>query len=111
MPPVQDRFSSDKESLRERIRNERCVELAFEGHHYYLDTRRWKTAPELMSRTLMGMRVEIVPVSEEYPVGRKYIRKPIPENRQSKWKDEMYYFFFPSSEANKMKNFVNNPSW
>jgi len=111
MPGVQSRFTTSSDALRPRIQNERCIELAFEGHHYYLDTRRWKTAPELMSATLMGMRVEKVPVSDEYPVGRKYIRRAIPENRQSKWKDEMYFFFFPASEANKMKYFVNNPTW
>ena len=33
MPDVQSRFAGDSRLLRDRIRNERMVELAFEGHH------------------------------------------------------------------------------
>ena len=58
----------------ERIRNERCVELAFEGHHYYHDIRRWKIAPQKMTATLMGMYVEKTEVSEQYPAGAVSIR-------------------------------------
>jgi hypothetical protein len=111
MPPVLSKFTGSKESLRERIRNERTVELMFEGNHYYLDTRRWMVAPQRMSQTLYGMHVESVPMYAEYPNGRKYTRKELPANRQSTWKDAMYYFFLPSEEANKLGNFVNNESW
>ena len=45
------------------------------------------------------------------PKGRIYTRRAIPQNRQSSWKDAMYYIPFPTEEANKMKNFVNNEIW
>ena len=106
-PDVQDKYTADKNSFRERIRNERGVELAFEGHHYYYDIRRWKTAPELMSKTLYGMYVESIKKSDEYPLGRKFEVRAIPNNRQCVWKDYMYYLPFPDSEAYKLKNFVN----
>ena len=61
--------------------------------------------------TLYGMYVEKCEVSATYPVGRKYIRKPIPNNRQSLWRDYMYVLPFPDNQANTMKNFVNNPKW
>lgn len=111
MPGVQDRFTSDKDSFRERVQNERTVELAFEGHHYYLDIRRWKIAPKTMTQTLMGIYVEKVPVSEEHPAGRRYERRSIPANRQGSWKQAMYYIPFPTDEVNKMKNFTNNEVW
>ena len=111
MPPVRDEYTTDKDTFRERIHNERNVELAFEGNHYYFDIRRWKTAPQSMSQTLYGMYVTKVPVSAEYPAGRKYERRAIPQNRQSMWKDCMYYIPFPDKEAYKMKNFVNNQPW
>ena len=111
MPDVLDKFTGSAPLLRERIRNERCVELAFEGHHYYHDIRRWKIAPQTMSQTLTGMYIEKVPVSDEYPCGRRYVRQPIPNNRQSNWKNAMYYLPFPAAEANKMKNFVNDELW
>lgn len=104
---IPEKYTADKEQFRERIRNERCIELAFEGHHYYYDIRRWKTAPELMSRTLYGMYVESVTKSDEYPIGRKFEVRAIPDNRQCVWKDYMYYIPFPDSEAYKLKNFVN----
>ena len=111
MPGVLGKFTGDASLLRERIRNERCVELAFEGHHYYDDIRRWKIAPQTMTQPLMGIYVEKVPVSDEYPAGRCYVRQQIPSNRQAKWKDAMYYLPFPTEEANKMQNFVNNELW
>lgn len=107
MPPVIDKYLENKEIFRERIRNERCVELAYEGNHYYFDIRRWKTAPQSMSQKLYGMYVEKTDKSEAYPKGRKYIRTLLPENRQSVWKDYMYFFPLPDVEANKMEQFVN----
>lgn len=111
MPGVLDRFTGDAASMRERIRNERCVELAFEGHHYYYDIRRWKIAPLTMTQTLTGIYIEKTDVSAEYPRGRRYIRRAIPSNRQANWKNAMYYLPFPTEEANKMQNFVNNELW
>lgn len=106
-PDVLERYTADKNAFRERIRNERGIELAFEGHHYYYDIRRWKTAPEMMSGTLYGMYVESVTKSAEYPIGRKFEVRPLPNNRQCVWKDYMYYLPFPDTEAYKLKNFVN----
>lgn len=108
MPAVQSRFTSDTDTFRKRIQNERNVELAFEGHHYYYDTRRWMTAPESMTETLYGMYVEKITASEDYPIGRKFTRMALPNNRQSTWKNYMYYFPFPDTEMNKLNNFVNN---
>lgn len=112
MVPVQARFTTSTELLRERIKNERTVELYGEGHHFY-DIRRWKDAPRLMSEKSRMMTIEKVPVSEEYPTGYKYDdSQELPLTRQVAWtSDAMYYFPFPISEENKMKNFVPNPRW
>ena len=77
MPAARSAYVSDKDKFREYIRNERCIELAYESNHYWFDIRRWKTAPELMSQTLYGMYIEKCDVSAEYPEGRKYIRRAI----------------------------------
>ena len=111
MPDVLSKFTGSADAFRERIRNERCVELAFEDNHYYFDIRRWKTAPECMTKTLYGMYIESCPVDDEHPVGRRYERRPIPDNRQCSWKDCMYTWPFPDSEANKLLNFKNNERW
>jgi len=109
MPDVQSRFTSSSESLNGRIQNERTVEFMFEGHHYFVDERRWMIAPERMTATLMGMYIETCEKDSAHPNGKKYIRKPI--LNQAGWKDEMYYFFLDNEEANKYKNYVNNKAW
>ncbi|MPR33086.1 RagB/SusD family nutrient uptake outer membrane protein [Cytophagaceae bacterium SJW1-29] len=111
MPDVLDAYTGSKDALRERIKNERTIELCFEGSHYYHDIRRWKDAPEVMTSTLIGMDIEKVPVSKTYPTGFKYIRQPLPATRQVKWKDAMYYFPFNTDDTYKMKNFTPNVVW
>ena len=111
MPDVRDEYVASPDKFRERIHNERNIELAFEGNNYYFDIRRWKTAPEVMGQTLMGMYVEKCDVSAEYPAGRKYERRAIPQNRQCVWKDCMYWWPFPVAEANKLVVFKNNENW
>ena len=83
------------------------MELAFEGHHYYHDIRRWKIAEQTMGQVLYGMRIEKTPVSAGYPNGKKYTRTALPNNRQCLWKDYMYFLPFPDNEAYTMKNFEN----
>lgn len=114
MPAVRSEYTTSKDVFRERVRNERNVELCYESNHYYYDIRRWKIAPQTMDNTtnpLYGMWVEKCDVSAEHPVGRKYERRKLAENRQGIWKDCMYYIPFPDSEARKLKNFVNNEPW
>ena len=111
MPDVHPEFTSDKDTFRERIQNERCVELAFESNHYYFDIRRWKIAPQTMGQPLYGMYIEKCAPSATYPAGKIYTRKPIPANRQCRWKDCMYLLPFPDEQANTMKHFVNNEKW
>lgn len=47
-----------QEAIRERIRNERRVELCFEGHRFY-DVRRWKQGELYLNRPVTGMRITI----------------------------------------------------
>lgn len=53
MPPV----TVSGEALRDKIRNERRVELAFEGHRFF-DVRRWNMAKETENRDLLGMNIQ-----------------------------------------------------
>lgn len=52
MPPLPDSVSG--ETLRQRLYNERRVELAFEEHRYF-DLRRWKLAIDVENRPIYGM--------------------------------------------------------
>ena len=114
MPAVRSEYCGDKDTFRERVRNERNVELAYESNHYFFDIRRWKVAPQTMDSSLnplYGLWVVKCDVSPEHPAGRTYERRKLAANRQGIWKDCMYYIPFPDSEARKLKNFVNNDPW
>jgi len=50
-----DFASYSGEALRDRIRNERKIELAFEDHRYW-DVRRWRIAVEKLSIQVLGDR-------------------------------------------------------
>lgn len=110
MAPVQSRFTSDKETFRERIKNERNVELAYEGHYYH-DIRRWMDAPKAYAGPIMGVQIEKVAKSDDYPTGFKYTRYQLEALRQSAWKDAMYYLPFNTEDNFKMRNFVPNEVW
>ncbi len=114
MPSVpQDRYPSTG-ALRPRIKNERTVELCFEGYHYYCDVRRWKDAPTLGRIRLTGMRATKLASgpSAAYPTGFRYERFELPSARQIAWKnDGMYYIQFQTSDLLKMKNYVPNEAW
>lgn len=107
---VQPQFTGSKEIFRERIKNERNVELAYEGHYYH-DIRRWMDAPQAYAGPIMGMDIEKVPVSAEYPIGFKHTRLPLEQLRQSAWKDAMYYLPFNQEDNFKMSKFVPNQVW
>ncbi|RPD43013.1 RagB/SusD family nutrient uptake outer membrane protein [Chitinophaga barathri] len=95
-----------KDQMRERIHNERGVELAFEELRWW-DILRWKKGPELVSRTLTAMDVEKTPTGFNYnvvPVDAAFQRAP--------FEDFMYYYPIPRSEINKSNNILKqNAGW
>ncbi len=104
-------FTGGKEIFRNRIKCERTKEFFVENNHYYHDIRRWLDVAQAMSSTLMGVDIEKVEVSDTYPTGFKYTRVPLPEERQTIWKEAMMYLpFHPSDNFNTI-NFVPNEIW
>jgi len=53
MPPVTELYIND---LREILRRERCIELAFEGLRYW-DMIRWRIADEVLNKKYYGMKL------------------------------------------------------
>lgn len=109
-PDVLPALTASKEIFRDRIKNERNVELAYEGHYYH-DIRRWKDAPKAYAGPVYGMEIEKVPVSATYPTGFMYKRYPLSADRQPAWKEPMYYMPFNTEDNFKMRNFVPNVVW
>lgn len=50
----------DQIAMRQRIRNERRIELAFEEHRFF-DIRRWKIAESLLNGPLLGLKYTKTP--------------------------------------------------
>jgi starch-binding outer membrane protein, SusD/RagB family len=113
MPNVLTAYTGSTEAFRPRIKNERNVELSWEGH-YYNDIRRWTDLQTIMSSTLIGMDIEKLAAGYDataYPTGFRHTRKPLTQDRQVVWKPQMYYLPFNNADNLKMTKFVPNPVW
>jgi hypothetical protein len=87
-------------ALRDRYRNERRVELAFEQHRYF-DIRRWMIAPQAMGRNANGIVIQdplAGPV--EYSLNKIQDRA---------WHDKMYFLPIALEEFNRNSELVQNP--
>lgn len=63
MPKLNQNLTT--EEFREKVRNERAVELAFEGHRLW-DIRRWEIADEdgVMQGDMLGLRIQVSEVNK-----------------------------------------------
>ena len=111
MPVINRAVYNTTELFRPKIKNERCVELAFEGQFYYDDVRRWKDLPQVMGGKLYAVIPIKTTVSATYPDGFIYTRTLLPPDRQPAWEEGMYYLYFLNSDGLKMTKFKNNPAW
>ena len=86
--------------MRETIRQERRIELAFEGHRYF-DVRRWKIAETTDNKMMHGLEITVnadgTKSSQEIEVGKHTFRPA------------MYYWPIPYDEVVKSKSLLQNP--
>ncbi|MDF3076479.1 MAG: RagB/SusD domain protein [Sphingobacteriaceae bacterium] len=95
--------SQTQAKLRDLIRRERQVELAFEGHRYW-DVRRWKIADKAIGGPLKG--VDIVKNTN----GTFTYTPTMVENRV--WNDRLYFYPIPQVEISKSGGvIVQNRGW
>jgi len=90
-------IKNDKEKMRELIRNERRLELCFEGFRFW-DLRRWKAD---MNATAMGVSI----------AGDATKTYTLIEVDTRTYKDYMYYGPIPYSEILKFDALVQNQGW
>ncbi|MFO7852744.1 MAG: RagB/SusD family nutrient uptake outer membrane protein [Bacteroidota bacterium] len=89
-----------KDEFREKLRNERRVELAFEDHRFW-DVRRWKIGSE--TTAIYAMNVG------RNPFGGFAYEKVLLENRV--FEDYMNLYPIPQAEIYKNPNLEQNPEW
>ena len=106
MPGVNSRYLTDKVSFRQRIKNERAVELYLEGKRFF-DLSRWGDAHKMQHRQLYG--VDLIENAGR-PTGYNISRTALPvvtltfEQKHYKWP-------IPLSDALMFKEFKQNPGW
>jgi len=94
-------------ALRERYRNERRVELAFEDHRFY-DVRRWVIGPEAYKP------IHIADVV--YKLNPDHTTATVPTVRHvnfenHSWNDKAYFLPFMRDELNKNNKLIQNPGY
>lgn len=91
-----------KEALRDIIRNERAIELAFEQHRFW-DLRRWKIGtPLLDGKYVQGMRIT--------KTGNNYTYQRI-DVRTRYFKEIYYYLPIPLNDVIINPNLLQNPGY
>ena len=91
------------EALRQRVYNERRIELAMEGHRFF-DVRRWKIATDVESRPLMGMdiiRNLTTGVTTYTPV----------QLAARKFEEKLYLLPIESTEIRRNPELTQSPGW
>jgi hypothetical protein len=89
--------------MREAIRHERRVEMAFEEQRFW-DIRRWKIAQTVLNGTLHGMQI-VKNANGTFSY--------TPYNALNVTFDaaKMYLYPIAASEVNKNRNLKQNPGW
>ena len=93
--PYLENCKTDQSKMRDLIRNERRLELCFEGFRFW-DIRRWKLN---LNEAARGMNVN----------GNTYA--PLDNVEVRSYKDYMYYGPIPYSEVMKYSNLLQNKGW
>ena len=130
MPPVLSKFTGDKKTFRERIRNERAVELFCEQNLWF-DIRRWMIAEELfkeerpMYRARVTFKSDAVSAkAKTFPPGKteaerldakyggcfNYEKENI--NTHIRIFDRKHYWYpMRKDEVDRYPDFKQNPYW
>ncbi|CAN5360302.1 RagB/SusD family nutrient uptake outer membrane protein [soil metagenome] len=88
--------------MRDLIRNERRVELAFEEHRFW-DVRRWKTAAQELSGPVFGMKVT-------KDANGDFTYEKI-QSGNMVFNEKLYLMPLPYDETTKNSNLQQNPGW
>jgi len=96
--PYLEEIKGDQGKMRDLIRNERRLELSFEGFRFW-DLRRWKVDMTKLNETVRGMNVN----------GTVYT--PLNNVEARAYQTYMYYGPIPNSEVLKYNALLQNANW
>lgn len=99
LDPYELKLGLTKDQMREVIRHERRIELAFEGHRFF-DVRRWMIAEEALGRVMHGMEV----LRDGNTVEHRTFNV-----RTRVFRKAMYFWPIPQKETAKSPELLQNP--
>lgn len=106
MPLVNSIYLTDKNTFRERIRNERAVELYLENKRFF-DLKRWHLSSEKAYKDIYAM--DIVEDATQ-PTGYRFQRNPTPVISLV-FEPKQYRFPIPLPDGSMFDLFQQNPGW
>jgi starch-binding outer membrane protein, SusD/RagB family len=107
-------------ALKQRLIQEKRIEMAYEEQRYY-DTRRWMIAP-----TTLGKQAVLIKINGKLKAGKTvtvykyslddydytYARQEYPTNIENRtWNDKMYFVPIHRDEINRNKKLLQNPGY
>ena len=98
-------FLSDQNALRQMIRKERMVELAFEGHRYY-DARRWMIAEKEFTGPNWTLNLLATNYESSYSRTTK-----VWAGADNLFQPKHYFFPINQIQLSEMKNITQNYGW
>lgn len=115
MPDVS---ASAQAQLIEEIRQEREVELAFEGHRYF-DVRRWKMGEEAyqdahgieITGEVEGSPNPDLTLGELIAQDHYNYRYKVVNRQEREWQDKNYFLPISNDEMNRNPNLTQNPGY
>lgn len=91
-----------QDQMRQRLKKERQVELAFEEHRFW-DLRRWKDAEEMLNKPAIGMKVLFNPADTTYTYEHFEVENRVFDSR---------FYWYPIPRKEVLKGYVKqNPGW
>jgi hypothetical protein len=96
--------TASQTAMRQAVRDERRVELAFENFRAW-DTRRWRIAESTDGAPLMGMNVDAGTSLQDLA----FYKRTLIERRE--FPKKFYLWPIPQDEINKNRACVQNPGW
>lgn len=93
---------------RDKIRHERKVELAFEGHRYW-DMRRWRVATPALSQPYSGLRYILDYNTRKYKL--QVLNNIDGANQPPQFYDRNYYFPITLRRTGANQNLLENPGY